>query len=149
MQRDWQQMLQATIPLSAAMQVGIVYGADGRVELTAPLAPNVNDKGTGFGGSLATLATLAGWVEVRRQLDGIAPDVQADIVIQRGETSYLHPVTAAFSAQVDALDADELGRFAKLFIRRGVARMPVAVQVLCGGVKCAEFRGEYVASRLV
>lgn len=49
------------IPLAVAMQVRVT-GFDGaQVELSAPLAPNLNDKGTGFAGSLATLATLAGW----------------------------------------------------------------------------------------
>lgn len=146
MSRDWQQLLYSTIPLSVAMQVGVIDHPDGRAELTAPLAPNVNDKGTGFGGSLATLATLAGWIEVRRQLDLLSLDEAAEIVIQHGNTEYLHPVTADFTALVEPVDAAELARFGKLFARRGMARLGVRVQLLCDAQCCAVFHGEYVAS---
>jgi thioesterase domain-containing protein len=33
----------------------------GRLTLKAPFAPNINDKGTVFAGTLNAVATLAGW----------------------------------------------------------------------------------------
>ena len=49
------------IPQVLAMQVQLAGERDGRLCLRAPLGPNVNDKGTAFGGSLVSLMTLAGW----------------------------------------------------------------------------------------
>ena len=50
----------SAMPPAAAMGIGIDhYDGDGLC-LTAPLSLHVNDKGCAFGGSLASLMTLAG-----------------------------------------------------------------------------------------
>jgi thioesterase domain-containing protein len=149
MARDWTSLVCSGIPLANAMQIATELEADGRVRLTAPLAPNVNDKGTGFGGSLVTLATIAGWVEVQRQLDAANIDTVVEIVIQRGETRYLQPVTADFSALVEPIDQESVDRFLRMFTKRGVARLSLSVHVLCQGACCARFEGDYVATRTV
>ena len=56
--------------------------------LTAPLAPNHNHLGTAFGGSLATLATLAGYTLLWLELG----DRESHIVIQESQIRYLAPV---------------------------------------------------------
>ena len=50
-----------TIPLVEQMQVRVVAFDAAGLALTAPLAPNINHEQTAFGGSLASLATLACW----------------------------------------------------------------------------------------
>lgn len=145
MQRDWQTLLHSTIPLARAMQVSVAAEADGRQRLHAPLAPNVNDKGTAFGGSLATLATLAGWVETQRRLDQAGVAAPVEIVIQRGETDYLLPAGADFSAVPMPLEPEAVERFVRQFERRRVARLAVEVQLHCAGETVARFRADYVA----
>ena len=49
------------IPLTRAMDVRVAAYDGNLLRLTAPLSPNVNDKGTAFGGSLYSLAVLCGW----------------------------------------------------------------------------------------
>src|SRR5690606_24608867 len=49
------------MPPARAMQLRITAGHADRLRLEAPLAANVNDKGTAFGGSLVSLMTLAAW----------------------------------------------------------------------------------------
>src|SRR5690606_34973957 len=49
------------MPPARAMQLRIADGHADRLRLEAPLAANVNDKGSAFGGSLASLMTLAAW----------------------------------------------------------------------------------------
>ena len=57
------------MPPVAALQVRIA-GYDGtRLQLQAPLSAHVNDKGCAFGGSLASLMTLAGWGLFTLQLE--------------------------------------------------------------------------------
>ena len=57
--------MRASIPLAQAMDLrGASY--DGlTLCLQLPLAPNINDKGCAFGGSMASAATLTGWGLVR------------------------------------------------------------------------------------
>ena len=58
------------MPPVAAMQVSIA-GFDGDcLRLDAPLDRNVNDKGCAFGGSLASLMTLAAWGVVTLRVQG-------------------------------------------------------------------------------
>ena len=84
---DWAERLQGFldehIPLTRAIQLRVASLDDSGLRLEAPLAPNVNDKGTAFGGSLASLLTLAGWglLWTRCQQSGW----NCDIVIHRGE----------------------------------------------------------------
>lgn len=146
--QDWQQRLHQSIPLARAMQVSCRQEADGRICLLAPLAPNCNDKGTAFGGSLATLATLAGWVEVQRQLELALPDERAEIVIQHGASNYLLPAGADFSACALPLAADAIERFIRQYRRRGLARLALQVDLHCAGQRVAQFGGDYVARRL-
>ncbi|HEY9101150.1 YiiD C-terminal domain-containing protein [Chitinimonas sp.] len=147
MSRDWTSFLRSSMPLADAMAVTAQTLPDGRIALAVPLGPNVNDKGTGFGGSVATLATLAGWVEVQRQLDQFAPASGVEIVIQRGETHYLKPIRNDFEACAILPDATELERFLRLYARKGLARLALTVEVHCQGEHVAQFGGDYVASR--
>ncbi|QDQ28556.1 thioesterase [Chitinimonas arctica] len=147
MSRDWQSLIYNGIPLARAMQVAFRSLPDGRVSLDAPLAPNVNDKGTGFGGSIAALATLAGWVETQRQLDLAGLESAVEIVVQRGETTYLLPVSGAFSATARCPDESERERFLRIFRRKGTARLAVTVELCCEARVVARFSGEYVARR--
>ena len=65
------------MPPVAAIGIDVV-GYDGeRLRMRAPLAINVNDKGTAFGGSMTSLMTLAGWglVTLRLQQAGRVADV--------------------------------------------------------------------------
>ena len=53
-----EQYLHRYIPLAIAMGVRVKDATPARVELTAPLAPNVNHHDSVFGGSAAAVATL-------------------------------------------------------------------------------------------
>ena len=46
------------IPITAAMGVQVIEATADRVELSTPLAPNINHRETVFGGSAAAVATL-------------------------------------------------------------------------------------------
>ncbi|MBS0381576.1 MAG: YiiD C-terminal domain-containing protein [Proteobacteria bacterium] len=65
------------IPLARAMQVRVPRYASDEVEMTAPLAPNINDKGCAFGGSMVSLLTLAGWglIELGLRAEQLACDI--------------------------------------------------------------------------
>ena len=86
----------ATVPLTNAM--GVTYSAyDGlNLRLDAPSELNVNDKNTGFGGSIVSLATLAGW----SLLSLVAHEESENNIIFIGESKvrYLAPALGDFHA---------------------------------------------------
>ena len=131
------------IPLSAAMAASIRCCNEQRVSLDCPLAPNSNHKGTVFGGSLSTAATLAAWclLYVRLQSEGLL----ATVVIQRHEIDYLAPASSAFEARAEAPPEDEWSRFTRTLSRRGKARLDVPAAVYCGELLVARFNGQFVA----
>ncbi|WP_460529559.1 YiiD C-terminal domain-containing protein [Chitinimonas naiadis] len=148
MSRDWQNLLRSSMPLADAMGVEVALQHDGRIGLSVPLGPNVNDKGTGFGGSVAALATLAGWVEMQRQLDLATMGSNVEIVVQRGETRYLRPIRDTFLAIAEPPSAEAVQKFLRLYERKGLARLSIEVIVYCAGERVAGYGGDYVASRV-
>ena len=58
--------------------------------VTAPLAPNVNPHQSAFGGSLFSVAALAGWGLMQMKLSEFQLD--CNTVVMSGEVSYERPV---------------------------------------------------------
>lgn len=142
---DIEAYLHEHIPLSADMAVTVLSsGADG-VRLAAPLAPNINHRHAVFGGSAATLATLAAWALVHFRLRDEAPDTAYRVVIRRSAVEYPAPLLGDFEAFAPAPPPDEWGRFMESLRRRGKGRLNVAAEVTSVGTVGAKFEGEFVA----
>jgi len=134
--------LHQQIPLSAAMQARVLMLDDEGLEISAPLAPNLNQHGTGFGGSLATLAILGGWAMVEYGLQRAG--ITARVVIQRSDCEYLEPAISDFSA-FTRLPADEWPRFLATLHKRRRARIAIDTQVRAEGRVVVVHHGTYVA----
>ncbi|GGP23242.1 hypothetical protein GCM10010970_32420 [Silvimonas iriomotensis] len=125
------------------MQVAVL-GDAAAWHLSAPFEPNRNDHATAFGGSISTLATIAGWMAVN-----VAAGEGADVVIQSGATDFILPIAADFTARVLPPDAADLAAFERMYARRGKGRLAVAVEVItASNALAATFHGVYVAVRL-
>src|SRR6185437_14612968 len=94
---------------AVAKHMGIVVESadDSAVVLRAPLAPNANHKGTAFGGSLYSVAVLAGWAWATRYL--ASRGVAADAVIQESSTRFLAPVEGELRATAAARSSPSTG----------------------------------------
>jgi thioesterase domain-containing protein len=140
---ELQTYLYAHIPLSAAMQVEVVQATPDIIELRAPLAPNINHRGTAFGGSISTLATLACWSLMRVRTDGLEP--APHLVVRRNSVEYLAPILGEIRAMVHfPQDADWAAMQAQ-YQSKGRARLTLEAQVLSGDTVAARFSGEFVA----
>ena len=139
---ELQAYLYAHIPLSAAMAVEPIAVTAGEVRLRAPLAPNLNHRGTGFGGSVATLAILAGWSLVHVRTRAFAPEVH--VVIQHQEVHFGRPITDAFEAHATAGAEAAWGRLERAVRRFGRGRIWVDATVRQGATAAGRFRGAYV-----
>lgn len=133
-----------TIPLAQAMALRVGGYTQGELRLTAPLAPNRNDKGCAFGGSLASLMTLAGWgVAVLRLCDHGGA---AEVYVQDSAVRYLTPVWETLVAAA-RLEADDGGaEFVANYAGRGRARAAVRVECrLVDGTVAATLQARFVA----
>ena len=133
-----------SMPPVALMQLRIA-GYDGRaLQLHAPLSVHVNDKGCAFGGSLASMMTLASWGVVNLLVERAG--LHADIFVADSQIRYLAPLFADLDVSAEpAPDADPEDFIATLRTR-GRARIGLVARTKLpqGGI-ATEFSARYVA----
>jgi thioesterase domain-containing protein len=132
------------IPLVTQMQVQVASLDDAGLTLTAPLAPNINHERTAFGGSLASLMTLACWGYLWLCLD---EGRDLHIVVKDAQMEYLKPVTGMLEAHCAAAEAASLKKFHDTLARRGKARIELKAEVLQGGAAAARYVGSFAVYR--
>jgi thioesterase domain-containing protein len=135
--------LHREIPITSAMGIRVTAFDDAALALEAPLSVNHNHLGTAFGGSLAAIATLAGyallWLEMR--------DRSAHVVIRESAMKFRRPVRGDLRAVCRAPAADALDIFRETLARAGKARIELDVTIEESGEVAAEFHGTFVAVR--
>ncbi|MEO5624770.1 MAG: YiiD C-terminal domain-containing protein [Dokdonella sp.] len=136
--------LLADIPLARAMSLTVdAYDGDA-LTMGAPLAPNINDKGCAFGGSLASLMTLAGWGLVKLAVD--AKGIDCDIYVQDSAIRYLAPVWQDFRTVAQLAHGDTFADFFSALTSRGKGRLRVRCVVpLADGTEAATLDARFVA----
>lgn len=140
------QQLQATLsamPPVKAMGIALRGFSGDQLQLSAPLAANVNDKGNAFGGSLASAMTLAGWALVTLRLRQAG--FEADVYVADSQIRYLAPVYDDLLATATALPGADWDEFLSTFGRRGRARIPVRAVTGEDASPAAELEGRFVA----
>lgn len=145
---DVEQYLYAHIPVSEAIGVRVARLDARGIRLTAPLAPNLNHRGTAFGGSISTLLILSAWslIHTRMQAQGLA----CRLVIRRNAVEYDRPVDGPFEAFCPAPDEADWARFIDMFTRKGKSRLTLQAEVCVQGAAevAATFEGTFVALAL-
>lgn len=134
--------LKAHIPLSGALGIEVAESGTTGVAFRVPLAPNRNHQGTAFGGALAACAIGAAWALTVNRL--AAEGLGAQVVIQREEMVFLHPVAADFEARAYPPDPDSWEHFLLLLRRKGRGRLAVDAEILVGNSVRATLRGWFV-----
>ena len=134
------------IPLARAMDLRLERHAQDCLVLAAPLAPNVNDKGCAFGGSLASVMTLAGWALVELALQRHGED--CDVFVADSHVRYLEPVWSDFRAEARPAADTGLAAFLDTLAARGKARIDVHGVVPGNGERpAATLEARFVAKR--
>jgi len=127
------------------MGVHVRVATPERVELAAPLAPNVNHHETLFGGSGAAIATLSAWTLVNLKLRHAK--VRARLVIQRNAMSYDEPIEGDFTALCEQPEESLWQRFLTMIERRGRGRITMTARLFYRSRPAASFEGDFVALR--
>lgn len=132
------------MPPVAALGLRIVEATGDRLRLHAPLAPNINDKGCAFGGSLGSLMTLAGWGLIVLRL--AEAGLQADVFVADSEIRYRAPLYADIDTTAELAEGESWDVFLSTLRSRGRARLSVrAVVWLPEGGVATESLSRYAA----
>jgi thioesterase domain-containing protein len=134
------------IPLTRAMDVQLGKCDDHMLSLRAPLAPNVNDKGCAFGGSLVSLMTLNGWALVELALR--ARGEACDVYVGESTVHYLAPLWQDFRSEARLAAGSSWTTFFATLAARGRARIEVECVVPGdNGASAATLSARFVAKR--
>lgn len=136
------------IPLAHNMQLELASYDGERLALSCPLAPNINDKGCAFGGSLTSLMTLAGWGLVELALRQRGED--CDVYVGESTVRYLDPVWGDFQAEATLAEDANWETFFTTLSTRNRARIAVRCRVPGeNGKPAATLEAQFVAKRRV
>jgi thioesterase domain-containing protein len=133
------------VPLVGAMGVRLRYFDASGLALAAPLTPNINDKGTAFGGALAAIITLSCWSLTYLLLREQSRHV--DLVVSDSSLKFLRPVRGEIIAVCPMPEQARVRRFIDDFKIRGKARWDLHATIDGDGEPAVRFQGRFVALR--
>ena len=114
------------IPLSRAMGFEIDELTPNSIRVRAPLVNNVNVHGTGFAGSIYSVAVLAGWALCTHIMN--LRGMEGDLVVAKAEIKYRAPVTGDMTCISEANESDCV-TFQTDFESEGKGRLVLSVEV--------------------
>jgi thioesterase domain-containing protein len=142
--RQFEEECRAEIPLLNAMQLSFIDYEGLSLTMEAPLAPNINNKGTAFGGSIASICLFGGWAVAT--LAFTENEIHnTEIVVFRNEMTFERPARGLlrvraylepddFEACLTRLQAGDSSRI----------RFDVHVELFHDDERCATMQGLYV-----
>lgn len=135
----------ATMPPVAAMAIR-AQAFDGEVlRLAAPLAANVNDKDCAFGGSLASLMTLAGWGWLMLKLGEAG--VAAEVFVADSQLRYLAPLYDDLHGSARLAPGEDWPAALRCLAERGRARVAMQAEVSANGTVYAALTARFALKR--
>lgn len=135
-------ILRTEVPITQHLGVEVASYRSGCLTLRAPLAANINHKGTAFAGSLNAIATLAGWGLLWLALREAG--LRGHVVIQDSSVRYLRPVAGDFHATCGPPHESALTRLLESVRRRGLGRIALETVVADARGEAVTFSGRYV-----
>ncbi|MGE6605116.1 YiiD C-terminal domain-containing protein [Halomonas sp. NPDC076908] len=138
----FQRWLSDAIPMVSALGISEVTRQGDALTWELSLQPNLNDKGTGFGGALTAQTTLQGWCWVTLWLRerGLARDV----VVAEATQRFFAPVTGDYRLVCTPDHPAGPEQLASRLAERGKGRISLTHQLYCGDTLCLEANGSYV-----
>lgn len=130
------------IPMARQMGLRITAWDGRQLRMDAPLAPNINDKGTGFAGSLASMVTFSCWAVATLLAEKlVGRDWEAAVF--ESEIRYLSPVTGDFYAMVSVPEQEDTQVFLTALEGRGRAKLALTAAIFQDGEEKVRYRGRY------
>ena len=139
---EFEQFLYKQIPITKQMGIRVIEFSPTKVRISARLEPNLNHKGTAFGGSINSMMTICGWALVYVNIKEL--DKDAHIVIQKSNINYLVPIDKDFIAECTLFDEEIREQFFEMYNRHNKSRLKVKVTCTDKEILLAEYHGQYV-----
>ncbi len=138
--------LLTAMPPVAAMAIRCESFDGEALRLFAPLSANVNDKDCAFGGSLASLMTLAGWGWLT--LQATRAGQQAEVYVADSQIRYLAPLYGDLRAVARLAQGEDWPATLRCLAERGRARAAIQAEVLdAGGQPVATLAARFALKR--
>ena len=138
--------LLAAMPPVAAMAIRAESFDGEELRLSAPLAANVNDKDCAFGGSLASLMTLAGWGWL--MLKTAQAGQPAEVYVADSQIRYLSPLYADLQGVARLAEDEDWDATLRCLSERGRARVAMRAEVRsAGGAPVATLSARFALKR--
>ncbi len=142
--QELENLLKTEIPIAAHLAIHSLHLANDELTLTLPLTPNINHKGTLFGGSLYSGCALACYGLFLSGLQ-VHSFTTKDIVIAEGNIRYRAPVQEDAKIRAQWNSREEKDHFFQTLKLRKKAKVLMTAQILVDEKICAEFSGYFVA----
>lgn len=143
--------LHEMIPLAKAMGVGVEVSDDRALTLTAPKEQNKNSLNTAFGGSLVSIATLAGygvvWELMRTEKKSPEEKTSWHIVVKESRAAYRKPVIGDLRAICERPAQAAISEFKEALARYGKAKLKLRARVVENGTTAVDVHAAFVVSR--
>ena len=141
--------LHEMIPLAKAMGVSVEVSDARALTLTAPKEQNKNSLNTAFGGSLVSLATLAGygvvWELMKNEKE--AAKTEWRIVVKESRAAYRRPVIGDLRAICERPAQAAIAEFKEALSRYGKAKLKLRARVVEEGQTAVDVTAAFVVSR--
>ena len=138
------QHLHEEIPMTSQMGIRVQSFSGEGVIATAPLKANINHQQSAFGGSIAALGIVTGFVAIWGSLQ--LRTISAELVIQHSETEFSKPGLADMESRSRTLSENALESFTTALTDNGTARILVTSDIFSGGKLIASNTGTFVAT---
>ena len=136
--------LHRNVPITEVMRISAGTRTEASLSLRAPLAPNINDKQSVFGGTLASLCTLTAWAVA--SLICREAKIVADLGVAESQIRYLTPVRLDwFEAVAQWPDVASEAAFIEQLQNQGCASITLDVSIDTDGQPSVEFNGRFFA----
>ncbi|SFB78022.1 thioesterase domain-containing protein, putative [Marinospirillum celere] len=135
--------LKTAIPLTDHMGIKSLQWQEKALVAELELASLVNDKGTGFGGGVAGLATLLGWCYVTLLLD--ATSQRCPVVVKESSNRFTAPLTEDFEMLCWCEEEGQPQRFLESYAEKGRSSIQLHIEARQQGRIAFTYQGTYVA----
>ncbi|MCP4186326.1 MAG: hypothetical protein GY763_01860 [Gammaproteobacteria bacterium] len=123
---ELQSKIRSTIPLGEAMQFEIIELDTDSIRVHAPLKPNINIHGTGFAGSIYSLAVLTGWAMCMHIMS--VYEMDGDLVVGKAQIKYRSAVTDDIDCRCSVSEVARQ-QFVELFRSSGKSKVELEINV--------------------
>ena len=129
------------IPITRVMGISADDYDGNWLKLTAPAAPNRNDKQTAFAGSSYSIAALCGWSLLFVKL--LERGIDADVAVYKGEINYVKPAVGDFYAICAVPEPEIIEDFFDALRTRKKAKIALDTVVYDAKGPVVNFTGRY------